>query len=41
MALGDDSFKRDAQTSDIDVRDPDEVSDYIAEQGWRTFNGGE
>ena len=38
MAL--DSFDTDkqAQTSDIDVRDPDEVSDYIAQQDWHSFN---
>ena len=38
MALDSFDTQSHEQSRDIDVRDPDEVAEYIAEQGWRTFH---
>jgi len=38
MALDSFDTNKQEKTSDIDVRDPDEVADYIAQQDWHSFN---
>lgn len=38
MALETFDSRQQQQQSDLDISDPDEVSEYLAEQGWRTHN---